>query len=451
MLQFMFGIFAWATGASKRMIEVLSHCSLSVSFPTVLDTIGTMADHAITKARIAARGPHMLAYDNINMKTSIFVEQVPGAPEKVQSGTFAIIYELYGVKQASDLLIAPMLSRLRTATDLTLKDIKPSRAQRASYTAQTITTIIKTLFRYVDGFAPTTIDHPNLQYIPRRQLPFDIKKAFYPIRVSTIEEASIEGNILVHDDVYVYQLKRDDLDLPLYGIPTFVDQLSNARIRGAQGEREGDLDAWETRMILQLGIGLFHLIMNLVWCILHKHRLTYDQHGSLSHYFLLLNKKRLAGEKPDYHTLMTALNQICDGLILNAWREECAALSHDFVSFAKTSPSPTTLHEMAQKIFLNYATAMDIPLGSVATGASGPSQPRTPKDDPIHNNTRLLLRDLLYVRELTLAVSSGDFGRIEDILPDVAALFRGGGSNNYCNEILHLLHNFKRVWTPEFA
>ncbi|KAF8150859.1 hypothetical protein B0H34DRAFT_776371, partial [Crassisporium funariophilum] len=47
--------------------------------------------------------------------------------------------------------------------------------------------------------------------------------------------------------------------------------------------------------------------------------------------------------------------------------------------------------------------------------------------------------------------ASGDFGRIEDILPDIACIFRGAGLNNYSTEILHLIFNIKEVWTPEFA
>jgi hypothetical protein len=55
------------------------------------------------------------------------------------------------------------------------------------------------------------------------------------------------------------------------------------------------------------------------------------------------------------------------------------------------------------------------------------------------------------VLELVNAISAGDFGRIEDILPDLACIFRGAGSNNYSTEILHLIFNLKEVWTPEFA
>ena len=63
----------------------------------------------------------------------------------------------------------------------------------------------------------------------------------------------------------------------------------------------------------------------------------------------------------------------------------------------------------------------------------------------------MLIHDLLYVQELSAAISGGDWGRIEDILGTLAMMFKGTGANNYCTEILHLIRNLKVVWTPEFA
>ena len=74
-----------------------------------------------------------------------------------------------------------------------------------------------------------------------------------------------------------------------------------------------------------------------------------------------------------------------------------------------------------------------------------------PLNDIAHQNTLLLTRDLLYVIELTSAISEGDFGHVEDLLPALAKIFRGAGSNNYCVEILHFITNLKHIWTPKFA
>ncbi|KAK0235254.1 hypothetical protein EDD85DRAFT_773263 [Armillaria nabsnona] len=74
-----------------------------------------------------------------------------------------------------------------------------------------------------------------------------------------------------------------------------------------------------------------------------------------------------------------------------------------------------------------------------------------PASDPAHQNTCLLVHDLLYVWKLSLGILDGDVGCIEDILADMAAIFWGCGSNKYSMEIIHLLFNLKKVWPKEFA
>ena len=71
--------------------------------------------------------------------------------------------------------------------------------------------------------------------------------------------------------------------------------------------------------------------------------------------------------------------------------------------------------------------------------------------DCVHQNICLLLRDLMYVAALVHAISDSDFGRVENLFVQLAMIFRGAGSNNYCMEILHLILNLKYIWTPDFV
>jgi len=286
-------------------------------------------------------------------------------------------------------------------------------------------------------------------------------------------EATVRGNLQFHDDVYTTQLKRQTDGLSEYAIPSINDQLTNARIRSAQILRARDVNAWERREVFQLGFGLFHLCLNLVWALLHVHRGSLGDTGSLTYFFALLEKTRLGNEHPDYHTLLAALTQIFNGLILNAWRTRCGYTS--LTEFAASKPCAENILTMAETIIQEYATPLkentekdktedesadEEPLLRPAprkrrkplvppciTVASGPD----PNKDKVNQNIRLLTRDLLYLLELIRAISDGDIGRIEDFLPQLAMMFRGAGSNNYCTEILHFILNLKHVWTPEFA
>lgn len=391
----------------------------------------------------------MFCYDNINISSSIFVEQRGAAtPAKVQSGTFGILYELRNAS-LEDLKLPPILSRYRSFKGLSPSDLRLSLDQLTCLSHQFSVIILQILFKHCSHYSDYASD-PDLQPISRRPLAVDRKTKQFPLRTTTIEEASIQGNLTVHDDTYLNQLKREAKDLIHYAIPSVNDQSTNARIRGGQALRINDLNPWTRRDILQLGFGLFHLCMNLIWALLHIHRGSLHQIGSLTYFFTLMEKARLGAEHPDYHTLLAALTQILEGIILSAWLDELG----DLAKFAKTKPSAQDLLFRAQSI-LNRSTC---PLENWRKGPKAKGDPVPPYSDapdPLndiaHQNILLLTRDLLYVIELTSAISGGDFGRVEDLLPTLAKIFRGAGSNNYCTEILHFLANLKHIWTAKFA
>ncbi|KAH8986497.1 hypothetical protein EDB92DRAFT_1818309 [Lactarius akahatsu] len=434
---------AWACGTSRQMIDILHQTGLTVSYKSISNLVLKLADRSIERAKAASLLPHALAYDNVNISSSIYVKQGPNTMSKVQSGTFGVIYELLNAR-AEDMSIEPLVDNLRRSSPLALSDLRMTPQARQSYISQTTVAIVQILMKYVKGFetqqSDTTLQHPK-----RRPLPVGHKTIFHPLRASTIEEASIDGNLLVHDDVYLVQLKRSLDDLDNVAIPTFNDQLTNIRRK--------DVSYWERREVFQLAFGSFHLAMNLLWCVLETHRGTLKQTGSLTQLFAILEKTRLGGEHPDYHMLLSALTQILHGLVLNAWRTECAYSS--LAAFAKAGPTPRDLLDCARRIIERHTVPE--PVFEPINLKAPPTDPFSragitePAIDIVHNNIVLLTRDLLYVAELIDAIATGDFGWVEDILPTLACMFRGSGSNNYSTEILHLIFNIKEVWTPAFA
>ncbi|KAJ7883082.1 hypothetical protein B0H13DRAFT_2253004 [Mycena leptocephala] len=431
-----FGLFLWSTGCARQTIDALFRCGLSVGYDSVLNLRGA------------------------------------NGPAKVTSGTFGVLYGLRNAK-LDHILIAPIMKRFRESTGLQFnRDIRPSIAHLKIFYDQLLITIIDCLFTYNQGFEDVA-KHPTLQHKSIRPLPVGYKTPQFATRASTKEEATTRGNLQYHDELYITQLKRTPESLSKYAIPSINDQLTNSRIRSAQFLRLKDVNAWERREILQLGFGLFHLCLNLVWAILHTHRGSTNEMGSLTYFFALMEKARLGNDQPDYHSLLAALTQVLHGL-LNAWSKECGFAS--FKLFADSKPSPAILRDIAARILDNYATPMnnssspesgsaeepaasddssESESGSEAESTSHlnppPAPADNPKDDVAYHNIRLLTRDLLMVTALVRAISDGDIGRVEAMLPHLAMMFRGSGCNKYCTEILHFLHNLKHVWTPEFA
>ena len=348
-----------------------------------------------------------------------------------------------------DVKLQPILIRYRSFKGLSALDLCLSLKQLTCLNHQFSVIILRVLFKHCSHYSDYASD-PDLQPIPRRALAVDGKTKQFPLRTTTIEEASIQGNLTVHDDTYLNQLGREAKDLVHHVIPSINDQSTNARIRGGQVLRINDLDPWTRRDVFQLGFGLFHLCMNLIWALLHVHRGSLHQIGSLTYFFALMEKARLGAEHPDYHSLLAALTQILEGVILGAWLDELG----DLANFAETKPSAQDLLSRAQNILNRCACPMENwRKGPKAKGDPIPPYLGAPDplDDVAHQNILLLTRDLLYAIELTSAISGGDFGRVEDLLPTLAKMFRGAGSNNYCTEILYFLANLKHIWTPKFA
>ncbi|KAH8993553.1 hypothetical protein EDB86DRAFT_3064787 [Lactarius hatsudake] len=214
----------------------------------------------------------------------IFVKQQGSSgPAKVTSGTFAILYKVHNGRP-EHMKLAPILEHFGKAKALNFnRDICPMDQQLWSFQFQLKVVIICVLTTYSTKF------QSYMKYLAQQHT------EQFLIQVSMIEEATVCGNLLFHDDVFLTQLKHTAEDLCKHAIPTH----------------------WTCPEVFQLGFGLFHLCLNLVWALLHVHSL--DQTGSLAYFFALLEKTHLGSDHPDYHRLLSALTQILDGILLNAW------------------------------------------------------------------------------------------------------------------------------------
>ncbi|KAF5332271.1 hypothetical protein D9611_007994 [Ephemerocybe angulata] len=483
-----FGLFLWHSGCSRQTIEALHRCGLSISYTAISTALKTLSDHCMKKAVGIAAGPHAFCYDNINISTSIFVEQRGGStPAKVTSGTLGMVYRLKNAT-LEDMKLAPILARLRDPRynmgldfnrDLVLTD-----QQSMDVMYQLKVSIIQVLLRHVKGFEKRQKD-PTLQHKAIRKLPPDHIAEFQLLRVSTTEEATVKGNLQFQEECYIVQLERTAEELSKYAIPTINDQLTNSRIRSGQLLRAGDTNEWNRRSPFQTAPGIFHFGMNAEWMLLGHHRGDVHTKGTLSYWGSVCDKARISSDHPDYHTVLTFFRQVLEGHILNAWRilvaedadnaarkEKARTAVNPAIpptkvkvpktlgEYAKSNPTTEALFAKATDILDRFATPLPIPVSVPApttTEVGSPVPASTPWTGPdsakdiVHQNTLLLTRDLLYFFEIIDAVKDGDFGRIENILPIWAIMFRGGGGNNYCTETLHLIQNLKYLWTPKFA
>ncbi|KAJ7883336.1 hypothetical protein B0H13DRAFT_1890420 [Mycena leptocephala] len=100
----------------KKPDKVQTIPSSGTSGPNLVQSFGDGC--TAEAAEFAATEPHGLGYDNMNISTSIFVEQRgANGPAKVTSGTFGVLYGLRNAK-LDHMLIAPIMKRFRESTGL---------------------------------------------------------------------------------------------------------------------------------------------------------------------------------------------------------------------------------------------------------------------------------------------------------------------------------------------
>ena len=243
-----------------------------------------------------------------------------GTPVKVQSGTFIILYGLQNA-MLEDLKLQPIMNRYWNCNGLSPLDHCLTVDQLNCLKHQFSVIILQVLYKNRSLYSRYASDLA-LQPIAWCPLVAGCKTTQFLIQMTIIEEASVHGNLTVHEDTYLVQLKWEPEDLKQYAIPSINNQSTNAWIRGGQVMHIHNFDPWARHDIFQLGFGLFYFCMNLIWALLHVHQGSLHQTGSLTYFFTLMEKVHLGADHPDYHTLLAALSQVLEGIILGACYEQ---------------------------------------------------------------------------------------------------------------------------------
>jgi len=128
------------------------------------------------------------------------------SPAKVQSRTFAVIYELCNTSIEA-MRLGPILGQAQMAKGLSLNaDICSTLNQLTLFYHNTLINFIEILAKYVPDFSAYP-KHFKLQHKVCQPMPKYFVTKQYPLCVSTIDESSIAGQPKVLNNIYIKQLK----------------------------------------------------------------------------------------------------------------------------------------------------------------------------------------------------------------------------------------------------
>lgn len=150
----------------------------------------------------------------------------PSGPLKVTLGTLGLLYVVCNGNPAHMQLV-PKMERFRDVKGLQFyHDICP--------TDQKLKLVqFWVLLKYCPGFKTYATD-PALQNTPCCPMPAGYVTKQFLLCTTTIEEATVRGNLLYHEDIYIAQLRQAHKDLCKFAVPTFNDQVTNSCIHSGQ-------------------------------------------------------------------------------------------------------------------------------------------------------------------------------------------------------------------------
>jgi hypothetical protein len=439
-----FGIFLWACGCPRSIIDVLAQLGLSPSFHSIHDALKVLS-HSALETAIAAIHQQGVAwfngYDNLNASTSVHAaQQYLGSRPKVENFTARTVYIAKNAgKDAMDAAVFDAHSR--SAPTVTLGDLRPSFDAVPRIQHQFATQMVDILFASgpFSSLAPqraNVLDYKDV----RRPIKHEQTKQF-PLTVVEIDESTIEGNRENLEEM-TRLLRLTPEEASQLKIATSGDQMTCSRIRSSAEEREADRSPYHRGTVWVPIPGFFHVMMNWLRCMLKVYRGSPADDGTLARYIDILGLKRLHNAEPDHFLLERLIREAYYGHILACWVKVSGFLTLE--AFRASKPSHDTLRQLAIAIVEKFVGAPNE--ASFLTDENDPKS-----TDETFRSACLFNRDAAIYFEMKNATKRGDFGRIEDLIPLLICGFRGSGSTKYAHEMLHLHNNLKYGWPHLFA
>ncbi|KAK7015543.1 hypothetical protein VNI00_019077 [Paramarasmius palmivorus] len=452
-LQKMLAVYFKFQGASAKAFDTLHALGLTMSFKWTTEAVPRMSQLKMGKVRVVLRrGRHawQLTYDNLEIAFRVFSKRILNLDE-FMSGTACTVYI-----RPSAIPLPPEANRL----------LKEKRAEGLRNPLSGLDFF--RLANEAQPFIDTHAEHIILEYLlqnpdfdldsyewkgdrvltappPVRQLPTGTEHITEQYLLGTVpqSEASYEDHIkLIPEWLSQLELNSDDTrrDIADNCLLFFIgDQLTVSRLRGLYKQRAEDTNSFERYDWLVSPFGWFHFAMNAA-ATYYKQYLGSDKGKGLKASFNLLERKGLKVQTKgvSHHHLNEALHHISEAHILECWLVE-SKLSQ--ISDLR-SLKPKELKSIAARIRDQHASlrALD----------SMRSQPETTQDE-VKMHFTMFLRDIIPYLILRRAMSSGDVGMLEKLIPGFLPRFLGAGHGNYATECIELLQCLHREWPHEVA
>ncbi|KAG0011419.1 hypothetical protein BGZ82_003007, partial [Podila clonocystis] len=430
--QTVMGIFLHCTGCPKRVLEVLSGLGLSISYSHVQNALRSLTKDARAQVEKAVQeNDWYVVYDNINIANKHH-HQRADKHDTFENGTAAtlILVPKASTNENTDKntnknqptlnVFCPENERPMPEADLFFPDNTDLAVFQCVCRSHISDAIVRSL--------PEGSSVHAIPIVPITTLRLH-KTTALPLQIMKIDESTIAGNLAVLERITTVGLQ---LPKAWFSDPKNIivagDQMTVSRLLTLKVHRAIDPDPYCSLAWVHPTLQLFHLRMNLCGTIFRTHFGSQQFQGTLASISILLGRKRLSREKPDFKAADELLRIVFDSTSQLLWE----FLKHDGMS------DELEILRVAGIITETLLCPPSLSLyGLPCTTAN--------------INALLFLRDVAVYIELDESIKAGDIGRIQHILPTITLMMHGGGNTNYAIELLRLLYGTRQVWTDEWS
>lgn len=158
-----------------------------------------------------------------------------------------------------------------------------------------------------------------------------------------------------------------------------------------------------------------------------------------------------------FHDLDELIQHAVEARILACWMKKVGLTETS--DLGEWDPRPQEIRRIAEEIVREFASLEALPHGELPKkpSTSEPNEPPPDSEDSegsqrtIFENGVRCLRDGLIYCLLRSSIRTGDVGTIEDLIPLLAIMFKGGNHPKYTTVMLETLQQLKYEYPPELA
>ncbi|KAG0349917.1 hypothetical protein BGZ54_004123 [Gamsiella multidivaricata] len=417
------GLYMFSKGASRLLINLFSRAALSVSYSTILTGLRSLTTDASKKVQAAVKEKDWyVVYDNINIAFRRSDQRLLNT-DTFENGALATII-------ICDTHCEPDLDD-NPARHLTLDHLIP-HADNEDHLRLVfrhhLTKVLNRRIPALDSRPECVMPAPT-----KRLLPYNATTTF-PLPSMNIDQSSIQGNQEILNAIMESALELPPEWFNNRRLILAGDQLTVSRLRSLKQLRWDDVSTYHRLDWAIPVMQLFHMQMLLASTILRTHYGSMSAPGSLAYNAVMLGRKRVNLDKPDFHATDELLRHTFDGIVLRLWEIE---MGHDDIESFAFEGSADELKDFVDRkvtiILERYFTTVNLDqLNGTAS-----------------RNAALFLRDMMVYMELSSAIKCGDIGRIEESIRWITIIFQAGSTMNYANELLHFHCGLFHSWSEQ--